>query len=325
MTQTTASAAPRPDRSAYVKGATFALITAALLASQEPLCGPAAQKLGTVQFVLINQIALTLAAPFLLTEAQARRDFAALFKSARELKHLAGMLAVGLAGLALYNLGLSRAHPVVVSAILNLSPFWAAMVARVLSGVRIPAGPVTFALALALAFAGAIAVAYSQSRVDGVAALLKGSWYFAIPVPIFTALSGSLIEVWFPKKRDSAALAASLLFSSGLMIPACALYLWLSGEGFNIDWRLAAMMTIGAILASAIGRLFYQHALRATGDDNGFVTMFFLLAPALAGAYSWALSTWIPALKFSPNPYYFAGLGVTALALFYFARRARAR
>jgi drug/metabolite transporter (DMT)-like permease len=43
-----------------------------------------------------------------------------------------------MSGLLLYNFGLSNAHPIIISAILNLSPFWAALVALVLAGVPIP-------------------------------------------------------------------------------------------------------------------------------------------------------------------------------------------
>jgi hypothetical protein len=257
MTQSLAEPAPRSGRSAYARGAAFALFTAALLATQEPLSGPAAQKLGAVQFVLVNQIALTLATPFLLWDRDSRRDLRAIFTSPPGWKHLAALMAVGLMGLALYNLSLSRAHPVVISAVLNLSPFWAAMVARTLSGVAIPGGPATFAACLLLSFVGAITVAYSQAPSASLWEMLsKGSWYFALPVPVFTALSGSLVQVWFKERRESAAVSAALLFSAAVMIPACAIYLWWSGEGFSIDWKLAGLMMLGAVLASAVGRLF---------------------------------------------------------------------
>ena len=152
-----------------------------------------------MQYVLVTEVALAVVAPFLLLEADARRDFARLALSRRGALRLLGLTAIGLAGLALYNLGLRRAHPVVISAILNLSPFWAALVARGVSGVRIPAGAAVFATALAGAFAGAMLVAYSQMRTDdvsgeGLAHMFgRGSWWFAIPVPVFTSLSGTLI------------------------------------------------------------------------------------------------------------------------------------
>ena len=84
------------------------------------------------------------------------------------------------------------------------------------------------------------------------------------------------------------------------------------------------MLVAGAVAAAALGRLLYQLALSATGEDNGFVTMFFLLGPALSGLYSWILSNWIEGARFNANGAYFIGLAVTAASLFYFAFRARA-
>jgi len=168
-------------------GAMFALATAALMATQDPLSGPAAKALGGVKFVLVTQVALLAATPMLLWEREARRDFVAILSSARDRWRLAALTALGLAGLALYNLCLSGAHPVVITAILNLSPFWAALAAWLVARVRPPVGMGVFAAALAGAFAGGLVVALSQSDASG--GLFKGTWYFAIPVPFFTALS----------------------------------------------------------------------------------------------------------------------------------------
>ena len=312
-------------------GAIFALLTAALLAAQDPLSSSAAKSLSLVQFVLITEITLVLAAPFLLIEQDSRRDFWKIFASPVGRRRLAALVLVGLSGLALYNLGLANAHPVVVSAILNLSPFWAALVARKVAGVPISVSTPIFVGCLVLAFAGAMTVAYSQAPGDGPQGLAglkdmlsKGSWYFAIPVPIFTALSGTLIGMWFKDYRDQSAIAAAIVAPALLLIPACFAYLALSGGAFAIEPKIAGLLAAGTICAGLIGRVFYQFALSRTGNDNGFVTMFFLLAPGLAGIYSWALSHWLKALKFSLNGSYFAGLAITAAALFYFVIKSRA-
>ena len=76
--------------------------------------------------------------------------------------YLGIIFAIGLTGLLLYNFGLSNAHPIIISAILNLSPFWAALVALVLAGVPIPISRATFFGCFAGAFIGAMAVAWSQ-------------------------------------------------------------------------------------------------------------------------------------------------------------------
>ena len=316
-----------PAKSGYVAGAVLALMTAALLSLQEPLSAPAAHKLSGAQFVLVNQIALLIAAPLFLWESKARRDFRAIFASSRSRLHLVGLTAIGLAGLTIYNLGLRDAHPVVITAILNLSPFWAALAARYVAGVPIPVTAAVFAGSLLVAFAGAVVVAYSQTPPDAsglVGMLTKGSWYFAIPVPLFTALSGTLVGLWFKDYSDSAAISSALIFSAVALIPIVALYLWLHGDGFAVDWRAAALLAIGAIAAAAVGRLLYQFALSRTGEDNGFVTMFFLLGPALSGFYSWALAPWVEGVRFSANAAFFIGLAITAVSLFVFASRTRA-
>jgi hypothetical protein len=41
------------------------------------------------------------------------------------------------------------------------------------------------------------------------------------------------------------------------------------------------LLLFGTLASSAAGRVFYQTALTATQNDNGYVTMFFLLTPVL--------------------------------------------
>ncbi len=319
------SVSPKAAASA-VAGAGFALVAAALMAAQDPLSGPAAKALSVAQFVLLTQAALLLATPLLLLRPEPRRDFVAILSSAKSRWRLAALTALGLIGLGLYNVGLSGAHPVVITAILNLSPFWAAMAARVVLGKRTPVGVFVFVAALAGAFAGSLLVAWSQSDASsGVAGLLKGTWYFAIPVPLFTALSATLVGFWFKDYHQGAAVAAALFVPPLVVIPACAAYLALSGQGFAFDPLPAAMLVAGTIIAAALGRFMYQLALQATKGDNGFVTMFFLLCPALSGLYSWALSPFVKSLSFGPNALYFLGLAVTGFSLVLFLQRARAK
>lgn len=310
----------------YAVGALLALLTAACLSAQEALSAPAARKLSGAQFVLVTEFALLAAAPMFLVAPDSRRDFWAILSSAKGRWRLAALTAIGLAGLTLYNLGLRNAHPVVVTAILNLSPFWAALAARFAAGVRIPVGVSVFAFCLLAAFAGTLAVAWSQTPPDAAGwsgMLTKGSWYFAIPVPLFTALSGTLVGLWFKTCRDEAAIAAALVAPALALIPLIGLYLLARGESFAADLPSMAMLAAGAIAAAGVGRLLYQFALSRTGEDNGFVTMFFLLGPALSGLYSWLLSNWVEGARFAANGVYFLGLAMTAAALLLFAIRVR--
>jgi hypothetical protein len=58
-----------------------------------------------------------------------------------------------------------------------------------------------------------------------------------------------------------------------------------------------------------------------TDNDNGFVTMFFLLVPALSSLISLPLSWWIPDLRFAAGPMFFGGLALVAASLFIFSSR----
>jgi hypothetical protein len=68
----------------------------------------------------------------------------------------------------------------------------------------------------------------------------------------------------------------------------------------------------------------YQMALSATGNDNGFVTMFFRLGPGLTAHLSLSLLPWLPQLKFSVTPIFFIGLGIVAVPIFLFSWQAGA-
>ena len=78
------------------------------------------------------------------------------------------------------------------------------------------------------------------------------------------------------------------------------------------------MMT-GTIVAASVGRVLYQIALSVTGADNGFVTMFFLLIPALTALISLPLSWWIPDLHFAVSLMFYIGLAVVSASLLFFS------
>jgi drug/metabolite transporter (DMT)-like permease len=122
----------------YRPGSLYSLVTALLLATQEPFSFLAASRLTTLQFVFLTQIALMISIPLVTARPASRRDFVALLRDRSNYGKLAVIFAIGMSGLLLYNFGLSNAHPVTISAILNLSPFWAAMVALIISRVPIP-------------------------------------------------------------------------------------------------------------------------------------------------------------------------------------------
>jgi hypothetical protein len=310
----------------YRLGALYSLITACLLATQEPFSFPAAHRLSSIQFVCLTQIALLVSIPLLTLHPTGRRDFFALLRESSNYGKLAVIFAIGMSGLLLYNFGLSNSHPIIIVAILNLSPFWAALVALLISRVPIPVSPTIFFSCLVGAFVGAMAVAWSQIGGDGkptigelADSLLHGSWVYAIPVPVFSALGGTLIGKWFAKYDESGAIAANFLVSTSILIPVTLLLLYARSELRFDQLPAIILMMFGTIVAASLGRVLYQIALTTTGNDNGFVTMFFLLVPALTGLISLPLSWWIPDLHFTVDPIFFFGLLAIAASLLLFS------
>jgi len=313
----------------YRLGSLLSVITAFMLATQEPFSFLAAHRLSTLQFVFLTQIALLISVPLVTLQPASRRDLVALLGDVSNYGKLAVVFAIGAAGLLLYNVGLSNAHPIIISAILNLSPFWAAAVALIISRVGIPVSPAVFFGCLAGAFAGAMMVAWSQigdahrptfsQLADN---FVHGTWIYAIPIPLCSALGGTLIGKWFGKYQESAAVAANFLVANLTLIPSVGLILYQRSElRFDSQFLAIALMIAGTIIAASVGRVFYQVALTVTGGDNGFVTMFFNLVPALTALISLALSWWIADLHFVADPMFFLGLGLIAASLLQFSLR----
>jgi len=310
----------------YRLGSFYSVVTAFLYATQEPFSFPAARHLSTLQFIALTQVSLLISIPLLTAPAASRRDFVALFRKPANYGYLAVIFAIGMSGLLFYNLGLSNAHPIIISAILNLSPFWAALVALIISKVPIPISPATFFGCFAGAFIGAMAVAWSQLGEANKPTLgelgdnfVHGSWVYAIPVPLCSALGGTLVGKWFAKYNESAAIAANFLFANVILIPSSLIILYLRGElNFN-ELEAILLMIVGTILASSVGRVFYQVSLTVTGGDNGFVAMFWNLVPALTALVSLILSHWIADEHFAINSTFVVGSLVIGLALMLFS------
>ena len=313
-------------RANYRLGSLYGIVTAALLATQEPFSFIAAKQLTTLQFVCLTQIALLTSVPLLMIRRKSRHDLGRLFRDSTHYWKFAVLLGIGLAGLVLYNLGLSKTHPIIVSVILNLSPFWAALVALIIVKAPIPVSPIVFFACLAGAFAGAMAVTISQmapaagGSMNGLSAnLLKGDWLYVLPVPFFYALSATLIGKWFDGFDESATIAANFLVANVVLIPVTLVALYLRSELSLVHWPAIALMIAGTILAGSFARVFYQVAISVTSGDNGFVSMFFNLVPAAIAMLSYLMTRWIPELHVVLDPIFFVGLGCIAVALFVFS------
>jgi hypothetical protein len=70
-----------------------------------------------------------------------------------------------------------------------------------------------------------------------------------------------------------------------------------------------ALLAAGTILATGFGRVLYQKALTVTDNNNGFVSIFFLLIPAFTCLLSLWMSRWISELKFAVGPFSSSALG----------------
>ena len=169
-------------------------------------------------------------------------------------------------------------------------------------------------------------IAWSQIDVDNnkvlahdvIESFIHSKWIYALPIPAFFALSGTLVYEWFSDFDESAAIAANFVVSSLVLIPL-ALETSDFGRASHVSEQSAVailLLLVGTLAASAAGRVFYQMALTTTRDDNGYVTMFFLLIPAFSALISWMLSGWIPGLQFAPRPMFFIGMGLVTIPLF---------
>jgi drug/metabolite transporter (DMT)-like permease len=310
----------------YKLGSIYAVVTALLLSVQEPFSFLAAKRLSLTQFVFLTQVALVMSIPLLMVSGKSRRDLVLLLGNVANYFKFGGLFVIGMAGLLLFKLGLSNAHPIIISAIINLQPFFAALVALLIARVPIPVSPAIFFGCLVGAFLGAMAIAWSQVGEANQPELSKlaesamhGTWLYAIPVPICSALGGTLICKWFAKYDESAAIAANFAVSALVLIPAAGFFLYWRSE-LNFGQIVPVILMIaGTIIAASVGRVLYQIALNVTGADNGFVTMFFLLIPALTALISIPLSWWISDLHFAVSWMFYVGLFVVSASLLFFS------
>ena len=319
-------------RTNYQLGSIYALVTALFLSVQEPFSFLAAKRLTVTQFVFLTQVALLMSIPLLVARGKSRRDLVLLLGNAANYRKLGALFSIGIVGLLLFKLALSNAHPIIISAIINLQPFFAAVVALIIARVPIPVSPTIFFGCLISAFLGAMLVAWSQvgeaNRPDLsqlAESAMHGTWLYAIPVPICTALGGTLVCKWFAKYDEFAAIAANFFVSAVILIPVVGFFLyWRSNLHFGQAVPVILMMA-GTIIAASVGRVLYQIALSVTGNDNGFVTMFFLLIPALTALISFALSWWISDLHFAVSWMFYVGLVVVSTSLLFFSLKSWAQ
>ena len=315
------------EQSSLFRGALYALATAALLATQAPLSLLGAKRLSAAEFICVTEMVLLLCVPFMLRTRRSREHFRALISSVSNLGKFGVLLLIGLIGIVLYAFGLGRGHPIVISAVLNLDPLWAAIIAYLIAGKKIPTSLWTFTLCLAVAFVGAMLLAISQADTPSLSLQIfknRGSLLaagLALPVPVLWALSGSLVGKWFCGRRWSACIAVTFITAAVVVVPVTLAVAYAqSGLTIKSDILPAiALLAAGTILATGFGRVLYQKALTVTDNNNGFVSIFFLLIPAFTCLLSLWMSRWISELKFTVGrTLFFLGLGLIAAPILVF-------
>ena len=240
------------------------------------------------------------------------------------------LLAIGLGGLALYDVGLSSAHPIITAAVLNMSPFWAALVAQ--SSVRQNARRsrhISSSASFFVAFLAAMVVAWSQIDTDSSARSAASDRQRSAQsldlrpadAHLFRVERQACSTVWFSRYDEGAAIAANFLVSSIVLIPAAV---WLAhGRGPPALKRGhgagdTALVHRHACLFGGRPRLLSagveRHPQRQWLRDHVLP-----LIPALSALVSWPLSRWIVTLRFAPSPLFFGGIALVIAPLLLFA------
>ena len=149
----------------------------------------------------------------------------------------------------------------------------------------------------------------------------------ALPVPVLWALSGTLVGKWFADVDESACIAVTFIMAALVVVPVTLAVAYVqSGIRITADLLPAiALLAGGTILATGFGRVLYQKSLTLTDNNNGFVSIFFLLIPAFTCLLSLALSRWISELKFPVGPLFFLGLALIAAPLLVFLWQSQQR
>jgi drug/metabolite transporter (DMT)-like permease len=321
-------AAISPSRNNRTIGAAYAGAAALCIAAQHPFSTLAARKLSAAQFICVTQFALVVATLIALLSGKTRSDFWKLVTDLSSIGKVLLLTLLGLAGVLAYELGLSDANPILIAAVLNLEPFWAAIVARAFTGKGLPTSLLIFVGCFAVAFTGALMIAWSQAAASDASPLQSlakaaahAGWLFAIPVPVLYALSGTFVGKWFPRFDESASLAAIFAASALILIPGTAGISYLRSETLPDAGALSAvlLLMIGTFVSAALGRVIYQKALTATSNDNGYVSVFLLAIPAITCLLSAPMSLWIPELKFVFDSSFLVGMVLVAAPLLAFA------
>jgi hypothetical protein len=109
-------------------------------------------------------------------------------------------------------------------AVLNLDPFWAAVITYLVAGKKIPTSLLTFALCLIVSFVGAMLLAVSQTDAQSIGLQMFDSGSFlalglALPVPVLWALSGTFVGKWFSEFDDYACIAVTFVMPRWLSFP----------------------------------------------------------------------------------------------------------
>jgi drug/metabolite transporter (DMT)-like permease len=198
-----------------------------------------AKQLNVPEFIAVTEIVLLLCVPFMLRTRRSRQDFVTMTRSVSNLGKFGVLLLIGLIGIVLYAIGLGKGHPIIIAAVLNLDPFWAAIVAYLVAGKKMPTSWLPFAFCLVVAVAGAMLLALSQTKDQSMSLQMFSSdslvaAALALPVPVLWALSGSLVGKWFSNFDEAACTAVTFTTAAVVVVPI-ALAIALAAVGLRFE------------------------------------------------------------------------------------------
>jgi hypothetical protein len=159
--------------------------------------------------------------------------------------------------------------------VLNLSPFWAALIAAIVSKRSVSSPSPASLACFVVAFFGAMAIAWSQIDVDSkilardvLESFIHSKWIYALPMPAFFALSGTLVYRWFSDFDETAAIAANFVVSSLVLIPLAALTSNFGQALHSTQPPTVAvlLLLLGTLAGSAAGRVFLSNGV--DGDER---------------------------------------------------------
>ena len=274
---------PRFNLTACALAATF------FYAAQHPLSRPMLVSLKNTELAwALKLVFAVMGVPLLIFVSTRGKDFVRILGDTRRWPHLLISTGLGLLVTYLYVWGNPKVHPVLVALLLNTSPLWAALWARLLKSESLPRAFVSTVFVSLLAIGGLYLVTN-----DSTSGWVSDPWgLLLLLVPGIYTLRAIMTARWFADRSAMDINAALTVLAAVLMLPliigevqsdACEVA-WNSIE--RVYW---VELLVGTISGAIIGSAFYLLALQRSRGAYSFVTAFNLLIPSVTAMLSFVL------------------------------------